>query len=91
MSSETTRRPLTPEYDAHLTDYAVEHMSRFLREYKFGASPLGAHVMRRQEMGDQTFYLTKILSPRADAASFLLGFNPAGKITGVRLMSMAGG
>lgn len=84
------RTQLAPEYSAHLTDHAVEHMSRFLREYEFGASPLGAHVMRKHEMGDQTFYLTKVLFPRGDAASLLFGFNSAGKVTGVSLMSMAG-
>jgi hypothetical protein len=68
----------------------IRHMSRFLREYEFGASPLGAHVMRKHEIGEQTFYPTKILFPRGDAASLLFGFNSAGKVTGVSLMSMAG-
>ena len=84
------RSELALEYDAHLTDYAVEQMSRYLKRYEFGHLPLDAHVLQTRESGSQTFHLVKIHFPRGDAASFLMGFNDEGKITGVTVMSMAG-
>lgn len=84
------RTHLSTEYNAHLTDEAVAAMSAYLSRYEFGAEPVGVHIMRRSTGGDQTFYLTKILFPRGDAASLLFGFDASGKITGVSLMSMAG-
>ena len=36
------RGELAPEYDAHLTDHAVEHMSHHLKRYEFGHLPLEA-------------------------------------------------
>jgi hypothetical protein len=61
-----------------------------LKRYEFGHLPLEAHVLQTRESGGQTFHVVKIHFPRGDAASFLMGFNPEGKITGVTLMSMAG-
>ncbi len=89
-AGQIDRMQLAPEYSAHLTDDAVQQMSRFLQEYHFGASPVGARILRRDKSGDQTFALAKVLLPRGAAASFLFGFNQQGKITGVSLMSMAG-
>jgi hypothetical protein len=84
------RGELAPEYDAHLTDHAVEQMSRYLKRYEFGHLPLEARVLQTRETGTQTFHVVKLHFPRGDAASFLMGFNQEGKITGVTLMSMAG-
>jgi hypothetical protein len=84
------RSELSPEYDAHLTDHAVEHMSRHLKRYDFGHLPLEAHVLQTRESGSQTFHVVKIHFPRGDAASVLMGFNQESKITGLSLMSMAG-
>jgi hypothetical protein len=84
------RSELAPQYDAHLTDQAVEHMSRYLKRYEFGHLPLEAHVVHTREGETQTFHVVKIHFPRGDAASFLMGFNREGKITGISLMSMAG-
>lgn len=89
-AGQIDRTQLAPEYNAHLSDEALQQMSRFLSEYHFGASPLGAQIVRRHASGDQTFCLAKILFPRGDAASLLFGFNQNGKITGISLMSMAG-
>jgi hypothetical protein len=89
-SGQIDRARLSPEYDAHLTDSAVQHMSEYLRAYQFGASPIGVQVLRSHAAGEQTFHLTKILFPRGDAASLLFGFNQDGRVTGVSLMSMAG-
>ena len=41
-------------------------------------------------IGEQTFYVVKLVFPRGDAASLLLGLNAQRKITGISLMSMAG-
>jgi hypothetical protein len=84
------RSELAPEYDAHLSDHAVEHMSGYLKRYQYGHLPLEAHVTQTRESGSQTFHVVKIHFPRGDAASFLMGFNQEGKITGISLMSMAG-
>jgi hypothetical protein len=69
---------------------AIEQMSRYLTAYEFGALPLDAHVMQTRETQTQKFYLGKIVFPRGDAPSLMMGFNADGKITGVSLMSMAG-
>lgn len=89
-AGQIDRMQLAPEYSAYLTDDAVRQMSEFLRAYHFGASPVGAHIIRSYTRGDQTFCVAKIVFPRGDAASLLFGFNQDGKITGVSLMSMAG-
>ena len=89
-AGQIDRSHLSADYNAHLTNDAVQGMSDYLSAYEFGAEPTGAHIMRRRTSGDQAFYLMKILFPRGDAASFLFGFDTAGKITGVTLMSMAG-
>jgi len=41
-------------------------------------------------MADQTFYLVKLIFPRGDAASLLIGFDTQGKIIGINFTSMAG-
>jgi hypothetical protein len=84
------RTQLTPQYSAQLTNDLVHKMSAYLNEYKYGASPIGAQILRTRATGDQTFYDVKLTFPRGDAASLLLGFNDKGKITGIVLMSMAG-
>jgi hypothetical protein len=73
-----------------LTDEAVLGMSKFLKEYEYGATPVGAQVLLKRSNGEQIFYIVKIAFPRGDAASLMFGFNTEGKITGVNLMSMAG-
>jgi hypothetical protein len=89
-TGQIDRTQLTPEYSAQLTDDAVKKMSAHLNEYKYGASPTGAQVLRTRTIGEQTFYDVKLTFPRGDAASLLFGFNAQGKITGIALMSMAG-
>ena len=90
QSGEIDRTQLTPDYSAQLTDAAVQGMSRYLREYEYGVSPTGAEVLQARRSGDQTMYVVKLLFPRGDAASLLLGFNAKNQITGVSLLSMAG-
>jgi hypothetical protein len=51
---------------------------------------LGAQVIKTRTIGEQTFYVVKLVFPCGDAASLLFGFNANGKITGISLMSMAG-
>jgi hypothetical protein len=84
------RSQLAPEYDAHLTDHAVEQMSRYLKAHEFGALPLEAHVLQSREAGTQKLHLVKIVFPRGDAASLMMGFDAEGKITGISLLSVAG-
>jgi hypothetical protein len=90
QSGRIDRTQLATEYSAQLTDGAVQEMSRYLKEYKYGASPTGAQVLKTRAIGEQTFYVVKLVFPRGDAASLLLGFNSEHKITGISLMSMAG-
>ncbi|MBV8095675.1 MAG: hypothetical protein JO110_21090 [Acetobacteraceae bacterium] len=89
-SGEIDRTQLSPEYSAHLSEEAVQGMSRYLRAYEFGHLPLHAHVMHTRVSDDQTFHLVKIIFPRGDAASLMFGLNTQGKITGISLLSMAG-
>jgi hypothetical protein len=90
QAGQIDRTQLDARYNAHLTADAVQTMSQFLTAHHYGASPTGAQVLRKDARGDQTFYLTKLLFPRGDAASLLFGFDGAGKITGISLLSMAG-
>ena len=90
QAGQIDRTQLAAEYNAQLTDDAVQAMSRFLKEHDYGASPFGAQVLKTRTIGEQTFYVVKLVFPRGDAASLLLGFNAEGKITGINLMSMAG-
>jgi hypothetical protein len=85
------RTQLAPEYSAQLTDDAVQKMSAYLGEYKYGAPPRAAQILRTRTIGEQTFYDVKLTFPRGGAASLLFGFNKEGKITGIALMGMAGG
>jgi hypothetical protein len=89
-TGQIDRTQLAASYNAQLTDDAVQAMSRYLKEYEYGASPTGAQVLQTRTIGEQTFYVVKLVFPRGDAASLLLGFNTEGKITGINLMSMAG-
>ena len=89
-SGEIDRSDLAPEYDAHLTDHAVKQMSRYLKAHEFGALPLEAHVLQSREAGTQKLHLVKIVFPRGDAASLMMGFDAEGKITGISLLSVAG-
>jgi hypothetical protein len=90
QTGQIDRTQLAAEYNAQLTDDAVQAMSRFLKEHDYGAPPTGAQVLKTSTVGEQTFYVVKLLFPRGDAASLLLAFNTEGKITGINLMSMAG-
>jgi hypothetical protein len=90
QTGQIDRTQLAAEYNVRLTDDAVQAMSRFLKEHDYGAPPTGAQVLKTNMVGEQTFYVVKLLFPRGDAASLLLGFNAEGKITGINLMSMAG-
>jgi len=89
-TGQIDRTQLAADYSAQLTDDAVQAMSRYLRKYDYGASPTDAQVLKTRTIGEQTFYVVKLVFPRGDAASFLFGFNAEGKITGIGLMSMAG-
>jgi hypothetical protein len=89
-TGQIDRTQLAADYSAQLTDDAVQAMSRYLKEYQYGASPTGAKVLKTRTIGEQTFYVVKLVFPRGDAASLLLGFNAEGKITGISLMSIAG-
>jgi hypothetical protein len=89
-TGQLDRTQLDARYNAHLTKEAVQGMSQFLRAYEYGASPLGAHILRTHSAGEQTFHLVKLVFPRGDAASLLFGFDRAGKITGISLLGMAG-
>jgi hypothetical protein len=89
-TGQIDRDQLSAEYSAQLTDTAISGMARYLQEYKYGVSPLGAEILQSRTVGEQTFYVVKLVFPRGDAASLMMGFNRDGKITGISLMSMAG-
>jgi proteasome assembly chaperone (PAC2) family protein len=88
-TGQIDRTQLTARYSAQLTEDIVKKMSAYLNEYKYGASPIGAQILRTRATEDQTFYDVKLTFPRGGAASLLLGFSDKDKITGIALMSMA--
>jgi hypothetical protein len=89
-TGQIDRSQLTSDYSAQLTDEAVKDMARYLKDHDYGVRPSGAMVVKTAAIGDQTFYVVKLVFPRGDAASLMFGLNRAGKITGITLMSMAG-
>jgi hypothetical protein len=89
-TGQIDRTLLNPKYSQQLTAATVESMSEYMKEHDFGASPRWAEVFREQSIGEQTFYAVKLVFPRGDATSLLFGFDRAGKITGVSVLSMAG-
>ena len=89
-TGQIDRTQLAADYSAQLTDDVVQATSRYLKQYEYGASPMGAQVLKTRTTREQTFYVVKLVFPRGDAASLLLGLNTEGKITGISLMSMAG-
>jgi len=91
QKDQIDRTQLAADYSAQLTDDAVQAMSRYLKEHEYGAPPTGAQVLKTRTIGEQTFYVVKLVFPRAAMRpAFLLRFNAEGKITGISLMSMAG-
>jgi hypothetical protein len=46
--------------------------------------------MDRRSAGAQTFYMVKLIFPRGDAASVLMGLDARGKITAISIVTMAG-
>jgi hypothetical protein len=91
QTGQIDRTQLAADYSAQLTDDAVQAMSRYLKEHESGAPPTGAQVLKTRTIGEQTFYVVKLVFPRAAMRpAFLLRFNAEGKITGISLMSMAG-
>jgi hypothetical protein len=90
QAGQIDRTQLTGVYSAQLTDALVQETSRYLKQYQYGASPTKAQILRSRSIGDQTFYVVKLLFPRGDAASLLFGFDAEGKITGISITSMAG-
>ena len=88
QAGQLDRTQLAAPYSAQLTNDAVREMSRNVNLY--GASPTSAEILQSRTTADQTFYLVKLIFPRGDAASLLIGFDTQGKITGINLMSMAG-
>ena len=89
-TGQIDRTQLAADYSAQLTDEVVQTTSQYLKKYEYGASPTGAEVVKSRTIGEQTFYVVKLVFPRGDAASLLLGFNAESNITGISLMSMAG-
>jgi len=88
QAGQFDRAQLTDAYSAQLTDDAVRQMSRKVNLY--GASPRSAEVLQSRTIADQNFYLVKLIFPRGDAASLLIGFDADGKINGIDFISMAG-
>jgi hypothetical protein len=88
QAGKIDRSQYVDAYRSQLTDRAVEELSRLLNKY--GASPIGADVVQSRKIGEQTLYIVKVIFPRGDETSLLLGLDPAGKITGVDIMSLAG-
>jgi hypothetical protein len=88
QAGKVDRSQYAATYRAQLTDDAVKAMSQHLNEY--GASPTRAEILQSRSAGTQTIYLVKLIFPRGDAASILLGLDTESKITAITIVSMAG-
>ncbi len=89
QAGKIDRTQYTDTYGSQLTDEAVQAMSHQLNQY--GAAPIRAEIMQKRSVDNQTLYQVKLVFPRGDATSLLFGFDTEGKITGVAIMSLAGG
>jgi hypothetical protein len=72
-----------------LTDNAVQVFARHISQY--GASLLGAEIMQKRLIEDQTIPPGEAGIPARRSASLLFGFDAEGEITGTVVMSLAGG
>jgi hypothetical protein len=79
-TGQIERTQLTPEYSAQLTDDTVEKMAAYLSEYKCGASPMGAQILRIRTIGEQTFYDVKLSSREATRPIFYSALTRKGKL-----------
>jgi hypothetical protein len=84
------RTQLSAAYSAQLTDEAVRMMARRMQSSDYGAAPLQAEIVSTGRCAVETFAIVKLIFPRGDFASLLIGLDPDGKIAGLGLMSMAG-
>jgi hypothetical protein len=85
QAGQIDRTQMTTAFSEHLTDDAVQDMSRFLVTY---GPASGGEVVKSRTIQDQTFYVVKLLLERGDALSLLIGFAENGKITGITFTSM---
>jgi len=76
---------MTASLSAHLTKDAVQEMARYLKSYGQAARD---EITQSRKIENQTFYVVKFLLERGDALSMLIGFDEAGKITGITFPSM---
>jgi hypothetical protein len=90
QTGQIDRSQLAAGYDAQLSDGAAQGMAKYMKDHDYGAPPLDAQIVKTRASGGQRFYVVKLVFPRGDAASLLMGFNAEGKITGISLMSLAG-
>jgi hypothetical protein len=90
QSGQIDRAQLTDAYSKQLSDEAVKGIAKYLKDHDYGVPPSGAEVLTSRAIGEQTFYVVKLIFPRGDAASLMFGFDAGGKITGITIMSMAG-
>jgi len=85
QAGQIDRTEMTTAFSEHLTDDAVEEMSRYLKSY---GPATGDEIIRSRQIENQTFYVVKLLLQRGDAISLLIGFDENGKITGITFPSM---
>jgi hypothetical protein len=84
------RTQLSAAYSAQLTDEAVRAMALRMQSFDYGAAPLQAEVVRMERRAGEILAIVKLVFPRGDSASLLIGIESDGKIAGLGLISMAG-
>jgi hypothetical protein len=85
QNGRVDRGQMTASLSAHLTKDAVQEMARYLKSYGQAARD---EITQSRKIENQTFYVVKFLLERGDALSMLIGFDEAGKITGITFPSM---
>ena len=85
QAGQIDRAQMTKTLSETLTDESVQEMSHYLNSY---GPATGDEIAQNRKIQDQTFYVVKLFLQRGDALSLLIGFDDAGKITGVTFPSM---
>lgn len=79
-TGQIDRTQLAADYSAQLTADVVQSTARYLKRYDYGASPTGAQVLKTRTIGEQTFYVVKLVSLAAMRLAFCLASMPRARL-----------
>ena len=85
------RDELAPEYSDQLTGAEGRPVSSDVRDHAYGVPPQAAEIVSRRRTDDPTIYVVKLIFPRGDCASLLIGLKATGDTARIGGISVAGG